>query len=82
MMVMDQFPGILKAPGSDVIIDKLWDNGILLIARYWIPVSDNYITTKSNITETFKNYGTLKIKNQKFFNEIIFENIFSAAIFD
>ena len=53
MMVMDQFPGILKAPGSDVIIDKLWDNGILLIARYWIPVSDNYITTKSNITETF-----------------------------
>lgn len=52
MMVMDQFPGVLKAPGSDVIIDKLWENGILLIARYWIPVSDNYIVTKSNITET------------------------------
>lgn len=52
IMVLDQFPGILKAPWSDVIVDKLWDNGILLIARYWIPVSDNYITTKSNVTET------------------------------
>jgi len=51
-MVLDQFPNILQAPASDVIVDKLWDNGILLRARYWTPVTDNYFHTKSNITET------------------------------
>jgi small-conductance mechanosensitive channel len=52
VMILDQFPNILKAPWSDVILDQLGDNGILLKARYWVPVKDNYIETKSNITET------------------------------
>ena len=51
-MVMDQFPNLLQAPASDVIVDELSDNGILLKARYWTPVTDNYFHTKSNITET------------------------------
>lgn len=51
-MVLDQFPNILQAPASDVILDKLSDNGILLRARYWTPVTDNYFHTKSNVTET------------------------------
>ena len=51
-MVLDQFPNILKAPASDVIVDSLADNGILLRARYWTPVTDNYFHTKSNVTET------------------------------
>ena len=38
--------------------------------------------TLKNLIETFQNDSTLEIRNQKFFNEIIFENIFSAAIFD
>lgn len=51
-MVMDQFPNILQAPASDVIVDDLSDNGILLKARYWTTMSDNYFHTKSNISET------------------------------
>lgn len=51
-MVLDQFPNILQAPASDVILDKLSDNGILLRARYWTPVTDNYFHTRSNVTET------------------------------
>lgn len=51
-MVMDQFPNLLQAPASDVIVDALGDNGILLKARYWTPVTDNYFHTKSNIAET------------------------------
>jgi small conductance mechanosensitive channel len=51
-MVLDQFPNILKAPGSDIIVDSLSDNGILLRARYWTPVTDDYFHTRSNVTET------------------------------
>lgn len=60
IMVMDQFTNILKAPGCDVVVDKLWDNGILLRARYWTPVTDDYFTTRSNVTETLN----LALKNQ------------------
>jgi len=51
-MVLDQFPNILKAPASDVIVSELADNGILIRWRYWTPVSDNYFHTRSNVTET------------------------------
>jgi uncharacterized protein YjbI with pentapeptide repeats len=37
--------------------------------------------TLKNIIERFQNDSTLEIRNQNFFNEIIFENTFSAAIF-
>lgn len=52
MMVLDKFPNILQAPQRDVIVDQLWDNGILLKVRYWIPSWENYLVTKSNVTET------------------------------
>lgn len=51
-MVLDQFPNLLQAPASDVIVDQLSDNGILLKARYWTPMTDNYFHTRSNISET------------------------------
>jgi uncharacterized protein YjbI with pentapeptide repeats len=38
--------------------------------------------TLKNLIETCQNVKPLEIRNQKFFNEIIFENILSAAIFD
>ena len=37
--------------------------------------------TLKNIIETFQNASILEIRNQEFFNGILFENIFSAAIF-
>lgn len=52
VMILDQFPNLLKAPASDVMVDKLWDNWILLKARYWVSVKDDYFETRSNITET------------------------------
>jgi uncharacterized protein YjbI with pentapeptide repeats len=38
--------------------------------------------TLKNLIETCQNVKPLEIRNQKFFNEIIFENVLSAAIFD
>ena len=35
-----------------------------------------------NLIERFQNDGNLVIRNQNFLNEIIFESIFSVAIFD
>ena len=35
-----------------------------------------------NLIERFQNDGNLVIRNQNFSNEIIFESIFSVAIFD
>ena len=49
--VLENFP-ILQAPASDIIVDTLWDNGILLKVRFWIGSKDSYFTMKSNITET------------------------------
>jgi len=50
--VLDNFPNILNEPKPKIIIDKLADSWILIITRAWISSADNYITTKSNITET------------------------------
>ena len=35
-----------------------------------------------NLIERFQNDGNLVISNQNFLNEIIFESIFSVAVFD
>ena len=35
-----------------------------------------------NLIERFQNDGNLVIRNQNFLNEIIFESIFSVAVFD
>lgn len=50
--VVSNFPMVLSAPESDVIIWKLWDNGIELTLRFWVSSMENYITLKSNVTET------------------------------
>lgn len=50
--VISNFPMILKAPESDILVDKLGDNGITLKLRFWINSSENFLTLKSNITET------------------------------
>lgn len=50
--VVSNFPNILQAPEHDVLIETLWENGILVRLRFWIHSDDNYITLKSNVTET------------------------------
>lgn len=50
--VIANFPNILQAPQYDVIIDSLWENGILIQTRFWMHSTDNYFTLKSNVTET------------------------------
>ncbi len=50
--VIANFPNILPAPQYDVIIDSLWENGILIKTRFWIHSKDHYFTIKSNVTET------------------------------
>jgi len=50
--VVSNFPMVLSAPASDVIIWKLWDNGVELTLRFWVSSKENYITLKSNVTET------------------------------
>ncbi len=50
--VVSNFPMVLSAPASDVIIWKLWDNWVELTLRFWVSSKENYITLKSNVTET------------------------------
>lgn len=50
--VITNFPMVLSAPATDVIIERLWDNGILLKLRFWVSSSENFVTLKSNVTET------------------------------
>lgn len=52
MKVFESFPNVLQAPHADVIVDDLGDNGVLLKARYWMSVTDDYFALKSNLTET------------------------------
>ena len=46
------FPNILKNPEHKVIIDKLDDSGILIRVMFWISSKENYLSMKSNVTET------------------------------
>ena len=50
--VASNFPMILKAPETDILVEKLGESGIVLKLRFWIHSSENFITLKSNITET------------------------------
>jgi len=52
MKVVSNFPQILQAPEPDILIDELWEKGIWLKLRFWIQSTENFITLKSNITET------------------------------
>ncbi len=50
--VLSNFPNILQAPSSDILIESLWERGVNLKLRFWIHSKENFITLKSNITET------------------------------
>lgn len=52
LKVASNFPQILTAPEPDVLVEKLWDNGVSLKLRVWIHSGENFITLRSNITET------------------------------
>lgn len=50
--VVSNFPNILKAPESDILVESLGERGVCLKLRFWIHSADNFITMRSNITET------------------------------
>jgi len=52
MKVVSNFPQILQAPEPDIIIDELWEKGVSLKLRFWVQSTENFITLRSNITET------------------------------
>ncbi len=50
--VASNFPNILQAPETDILVEYLGERGVCLKLRFWIHSGDNFITIKSNITET------------------------------
>lgn len=60
LRVLDNFPNILQAPSSEVLVNEFWDSSINISLRFWINSSDKYFEIKSNVTETinmaFKKY--------------------------
>ena len=52
LQVLNQFPNILKAPASNIFVDKFDESSINLTLRFWISSSDEYFLIKSNVTET------------------------------
>jgi len=60
LQVIDNFPGILKAPNPSIFITEFDDSSINLSLRFWISSRWEYFSIKSNVTETinmaFKQY--------------------------
>ena len=52
--VVDNFPNVLKTPETSIIISNINENNITLSLRLWINSRWDYISTKSNVTETIK----------------------------
>lgn len=52
MKVISNFPVVLKSPESDILVENLWERGIVLKLRFWIHSGENYITLRSHVTET------------------------------
>ncbi len=50
--VLSNFPMILAAPESDILIQSLGEKGVELKLRFWIHSKEDFVTIKSNITET------------------------------
>lgn len=50
--VLSNFPMILQAPASDIIVKNFSDKGIILGMRFWISSKEDFVSLKSNITET------------------------------
>lgn len=52
LQVLNQFSNILKAPSSNIYVDKFDESSINLTLRFWINSSDEFFLIKSNVTET------------------------------
>lgn len=50
--VIESFPNILQTPAPIIVIEKLWEWGVVMDVRFWILSKDNFITLKSNVVET------------------------------
>jgi len=50
--VVSNFPMVLLTPEPDILIEELGHNGVLLKLRFWIDSRENFITLRSNVTET------------------------------
>ncbi len=50
--VVSNFPMVLTAPETDILVESLWERGVLLKLRFWINSKENFITLRSNVTET------------------------------
>jgi small conductance mechanosensitive channel len=50
--VVSNFPMVLLTPEPDILIEELGQNGVLLKLRFWIDSRENFITLRSNVTET------------------------------
>lgn len=50
--VVSNFPNILQAPEPDILVENLGERWVGLKLRFWMHSWDNFITMKSNITET------------------------------
>lgn len=53
LQVISQFPNILLAPEPFIVVSKLDNSSVNLVAKFWIPVDWwEFLKTKSNVTET------------------------------
>jgi small conductance mechanosensitive channel len=52
LKVASNFPQILPAPDADVLVQELGESGVQLKLRVWIHSKENFVTLKSNLTET------------------------------
>ena len=52
LKVASNFHEVLAAPEPDVLIEDLWERWVLLKLRVWIHSKENFITLRSNLTET------------------------------
>lgn len=50
--VVSNFPMVLQAPASDVLISNLWERGVTITLRFWVNSKENFVELKSNVTET------------------------------
>ncbi len=68
--VIDSFPNILQTPPPQIIIEKLWEWGVVMDIRFWILSKDNFIDLRSNVVETINmalRQSKIKIAKPKVF---------------
>jgi len=52
--VLENFPGVLKDPNPNIIINKFDENWMSVSVMFWMSSLDNFFTIRSNVTETIK----------------------------